>query len=156
MNDPRPYRLNVGVVVLNRRGLALAGERLHYPGVLQYPQGGIDASEEPLAAARRELYEETSLSLTEAPLHEIAEWLTYEFPEHIPEHLRRFRGQKQKWYFFHWEGDPQTLSLDLHDREFSRVIWADPAELAESIVEFKRPVYSRIQEEVAAALARLK
>ncbi|MBX7059380.1 MAG: RNA pyrophosphohydrolase [Leptospirales bacterium] len=152
--DSRPYRLNVGIVVLNRTGLALAGERVHYPGVFQYPQGGIDKGEAPLAAARRELYEEIGLRLDEEPIHELAEWLSYEFPESIPEHLKRFRGQKQRWFFFHWEGEPSTLALDLHDREFSRVIWADPLHLADNIVEFKKDIYRRLCAEAKIAMAR--
>src|SRR3546814_7158009 len=62
-----PYRACVGVMVLNRAGLVWAGRRIaeknsEYDGsplLWQMPQGGIDKGEDALAAAYRELYEET-------------------------------------------------------------------------------------------------
>jgi len=147
MKDKRPYRKNVGVVIYNRSGLVLVGERIQYPGIFQFPQGGMDKGEKPLETAVRELYEETGLAIETEPTHEIEEWITYEFPEDIPEHLKRYRGQSQKWFFFPWDGDPSTLELDLHVREFISVKWYDLKELVNDIVEFKKPVYRRILEE---------
>ncbi|HNF27712.1 MAG TPA: NUDIX domain-containing protein, partial [Leptospiraceae bacterium] len=36
----KPYRKNTGVVVFNREGKVLVGERVQYPGAWQFPQGG--------------------------------------------------------------------------------------------------------------------
>ena len=74
-----PYRLCVGVMVLNRDGLVWTGHRIaegntEYDGspqLWQMPQGGIDKGEDAEPAARRELYEETGMRsvslLAEAP-----------------------------------------------------------------------------------------
>lgn len=143
----KPYRSNVGVVVFNDRGEVLTGERIQYPGVFQFPQGGMDEGEEPLEAARRELYEEVGLRLLDRPAGEIRDWLYYEFPEDIPPHLKRYRGQKQKWFFFHWNGDPDSLSLDHHEQEFESLRWSDLDRVAREIVGFKKDVYAILARE---------
>jgi putative (di)nucleoside polyphosphate hydrolase len=56
-------------MILNAKGLVWAGRRIpaensEYDGspqLWQMPQGGIDAGEDPLEAAYRELYEETGM-----------------------------------------------------------------------------------------------
>lgn len=150
----KPYRDNVGVVVFNSLGKVLVGERIQYPGVFQFPQGGLDAGEDPETGARRELEEETSLRMEAPPAGEIEEWLTYEFPEDIPAHLKKYRGQRQKWFFFFWDGDPSTLRLDLHDREFLSVKWADLDRIADEIVAFKKPVYNVIRDKGKETIRR--
>ena len=53
MSMPEEYfRAGAGAVVINDRGLVLALERADIPGAWQLPQGGLDAGEEPLDAAR--------------------------------------------------------------------------------------------------------
>lgn len=70
----------------------------------QMPQGGLDAGEDPEAAARRELYEETGIRSVEL-LSELDGWLTYDFP---PEILgKRFKnniGQAQRWFAYGFIG----------------------------------------------------
>ena len=54
-------RLGVGIMLLNRDGLAFVGHRIRMPAGLakwQMPQGGIDTGETPCQAALRELKEE--------------------------------------------------------------------------------------------------
>ncbi len=134
------------MVVFNSEGYVLAGDRIQYPGSFQFPQGGIDPGESPLEAARRELYEEIGLTVDE-PAGEIEDWLTYDFPEDIPEHLKRFKGQKQKWFFFQWDGNPADLRLDLHEQEFRSLRWMRIEDLAAQIVSFKKPTYEKIVRE---------
>jgi putative (di)nucleoside polyphosphate hydrolase len=64
MSHELPYRPCVGVALINRAGDAFIGHRKRKRSAevldarsWQMPQGGIDAGEEPLAAARRELWE---------------------------------------------------------------------------------------------------
>lgn len=146
-NKEKPYRKNVGIVVFNSSGRVLAGERIQYPGIFQFPQGGLDKGENPVDAARRELYEETGLLLREEPVYEIPDWLYYEFPEDIPAHLKKYRGQAQKWFFFKWDGEISQLKLDLHEREFLTVKWYEIQKLVDEIVEFKKATYLRVLEE---------
>jgi putative (di)nucleoside polyphosphate hydrolase len=64
-----PYRPNVGIAMFNAQGLVFAGRgRAAGPEIVepgfdwQMPQGGIDPDEDIVAAARRELTEETGAS----------------------------------------------------------------------------------------------
>ncbi|MCS7206061.1 MAG: RNA pyrophosphohydrolase [Leptospiraceae bacterium] len=144
-NQEKPYRKNVGILVFNSQMKVLVGDRVDHPENYQLPQGGIDEGENPEDAAIRELYEETGLKL-QKPVFEIPEWLSYDFPEHIPEHLKKYRGQTQKWFFFHWDGDIQSLDLNSsHHREFRTLKWMDIDVLVNSIIEFKKEVYLKIQ-----------
>jgi putative (di)nucleoside polyphosphate hydrolase len=63
MNLPAQYfRAGVGAVIVNTRGLILALERADIPNACQLPQGGLEAVEEPLQAAFREVAEETAIT----------------------------------------------------------------------------------------------
>ena len=62
-----PYRPCAGIALFNREGLVWIGRRIDGPqeaeGIghwWQMPQGGIDGDEDPVAAAKRELAEETA------------------------------------------------------------------------------------------------
>ena len=48
----------------------------------QMPQGGIDKGESPLEAARRELYEETSITSIEL-IAEAPDWVFYDLPDEL-------------------------------------------------------------------------
>ena len=164
--DPEslPYRPCVGIMVLNREGLVWAGHRIadadsEMAGTArlwQMPQGGIDAGEEPLPAARRELYEETGMRsvslLAEAP-----GWINYDLPrELVGIALKgRYRGQAQKWFAFRFEGDESEIAINPppggHHPEFDSWAWKPMLQLPELIVPFKRKVY----EEVVAAFRHL-
>jgi len=55
------YRAGVVILVRGLDGRLLAFERDDVPGQWQLPQGGLEENETPLAAAWRELHEETGL-----------------------------------------------------------------------------------------------
>jgi putative (di)nucleoside polyphosphate hydrolase len=155
MNDA-PYRPCVGIMLLNRQGLAFVGRRLGKradPAAIahewQMPQGGIDEGEEPFAAALRELHEETNVSSV-ALLAESQEWHSYDLP---PEATKRwsgkFRGQTQRWFALRFLGEETEIDIDrpaggAHEPEFDAWRWERPAHLPELIVPFKRAVYERV------------
>ncbi len=62
MKPEKSYRPNVGLILFNRKGEVLVGERLGVPDSWQFPQGGIDEGEDPQSAALRELYEEVGIN----------------------------------------------------------------------------------------------
>ncbi|MDY8110105.1 RNA pyrophosphohydrolase [Fulvimarina sp. 2208YS6-2-32] len=164
-NHTLPMRPCVGIMVLNRDGLVWAGRRkVEENGEMsgatklwQMPQGGIDAGEAPLDAARRELWEETGMK-TVSLLAEAPDWIDYELPSHLVGLALkgRFRGQTQRWFAFRFEGDETEVQIDpppgSEKAEFDEWAWKPMDELVDLIVPFKRGVYER----VVAAFAHLK
>lgn len=160
--DGLPYRPCVGIMLINRDGLVWTGHRHDGHGKVdpgyawQMPQGGIDPGEDPLEAARRELFEETSVAsvtlLAEAP-----DWYAYDYPPEVIANARRgkYRGQAQKWYAFRFDGDEDEINILTppagHSQEFSEWRWEEAHRLPGLIVPFKRKVY----EDVVAAFAHL-
>lgn len=150
-----PYRPCVGLMVLNRDGLAFVGRRRNGPEhvddthVWQMPQGGVDEGEDPYPAALRELYEETSIRSVEK-IGEIADWLYYDIPRDIVGQAwkGRYRGQKQKWYAFRFTGEEGEIDIanpgDGHDPEFVAWRWEKVENLPGLIIPFKRGVYERV------------
>jgi putative (di)nucleoside polyphosphate hydrolase len=159
----RLYRPCVGVALVNRAGDAFIGHRKRKRGseVLdprswQMPQGGIDAGEQPLEAAKRELWEETNVSSIEL-IAELPQWLKYDLPEDARGRwIGRYRGQTQKWFLFRFIGSEKEIDVHhpadgAHDAEFDDWRWERLEHLPELVVPFKREVY----EAVAAAFAPL-
>ncbi|NWG46051.1 MAG: RNA pyrophosphohydrolase [Alphaproteobacteria bacterium] len=147
-----PYRPCVGVLLLNARGEAWTGRRIHLgpegPPAhrWQLPQGGIDPGEDPAAAALRELAEEAGTGAAEL-LAEYPDWLAYDFPPHAfaAQKGRFFRGQKQKWYALRFTGRDDDFNLAAHmPPEFDAWAWRPLEELPSLIVPFKRPVYDAL------------
>lgn len=141
-----PYRPNVGIVVFNKEGLTLVGERLDHLGAWQYPQGGVDEGEDFAAAARRELAEETGITDAEF-IFETPDFLYYDFPTNlsIPRMTDRYRGQKQKWYLAWWNYPVSRANLKTHTQEFARVAFMPMAEATNQIVPFKRDIYAELE-----------
>jgi putative (di)nucleoside polyphosphate hydrolase len=155
--DPHalPFRPCVGIVVFNRDGKVWIGRRtgaVELTGsemLWQWPQGGIDENEDPLPAAKRELYEETGIHKISL-LREHPQWLDYELPEHlIGIALKgRYRGQRQKWFAFLYEGEDSEIDIhsppEGHTPEFDDWRWADLHEVPDLVVSFKRDIYHTI------------
>ena len=151
--DPR-YRPCVGVALFNRAGLAFVGRRLEKGAVdpvtepyrWQMPQGGIDPGETPLAAALRELHEETNVASVEL-LFELPRWLSYDLPPEAMEKWKgKYIGQAQRWFAFRFTGDDNEINIHSpgggrHKPEFDDWRWEKLSLLPDLIVPFKREVY---------------
>ncbi len=161
-----PYRPCAGAVVFRRDGLVWLGHRKVEPGdelagasnLWQFPQGGIDEGEEPATAARRELFEETGIHSVKQ-LAETAGWLTYELPPHLVGVALKgkFRGQKQKWFAYRFEGEDGEIAIDPpsdgHKAEFDGWQWSRLAEVPDLVVPFKRALYQQLVEEFGRLLS---
>ena len=139
------FRANAGIVVVNQEGEVLALERSDVPGAWQLPQGGIKDHEEPIATAKRELTEETSIRPEDLQfLAEYPEWIAYELPEEARSE-KTGRGQVQKWFFFQTRGqDGPAIILNTEDGEFRAFKWISLSQLASEVVAFRRPAYVKL------------
>ena len=142
------YRENVGAVVFNRQGRVWLGHRVHTGGgqAWQFPQGGVDAGEPLEAAARRELYEETGITSVSL-LARTEGWISYDFPLDVvgSKRARGYRGQKQAWFAFLFEGDDSEVNLAAHaPAEFDAWRWADLHEAPDLVAPFKREAYLQV------------
>lgn len=156
--DDLPYRPCVGQMVINREGLVWVGRRADIPGDAegrgtwwQMPQGGIDPGEDPAAAARRELFEETAIVSVEQ-LAEQSRWVTYDLPAELIGVAwgGRYRGQKQKWFAYRFTGQESEINIEPPaglEREFVEWRWVRAEDLLNLIVPFKRDVYRQVLDE---------
>ncbi|WP_114394795.1 RNA pyrophosphohydrolase [Oleisolibacter albus] len=142
---PLPYRRNVGIMLLNRAGLAWVGRRKDTPDAWQMPQGGIDPGEDPRTAALRELEEEIGTARV-AVLGETAGWLRYEFPPELQRKgwMKRFAGQEQKWFCCRFLGRDADINLETEHPEFDAWRWVPVEDLVGLIVPFKRAIYESV------------
>jgi putative (di)nucleoside polyphosphate hydrolase len=142
------YRPNVGVVLFHADGRVWYG---HRAGMAprdgwQFPQGGVDSGEDLETAARRELAEETGVR-TVRVLTRTPDWMIYDYPPGMAgsKAARGWKGQKQVWFAFRFEGRESEIDLNADKHvEFDAWRWGALAEAPGLIVGFKRDVYAQV------------
>ncbi len=151
-----PFRPNVGIALFDAAGLVFAGKAVGAgpetvrPGYeWQMPQGGIDPQEDIVAAARRELWEETGIDAVSL-LAVTADWWPYDFPPYAgpPHPLCAFRGQTQRWVAFRFEGDESSIDLANPPPgllpEFEQWAWVPLHSMPHRVMPHKRENYERV------------
>jgi putative (di)nucleoside polyphosphate hydrolase len=140
-------------MLANAQGHVFVGQRRdNHRDAWQMPQGGIDAGEDVLTAALRELGEETGIppALVQV-VAQTAEPIPYDLPpEIVPQFWGgRFRGQAQTWVLMRFLGQDSDVNIATPHPEFSAWKWVAPGDLVPGIVPFKRDVYARVVAELA-------
>lgn len=154
MKSPAQYfRAGIGAVIVNSKRLILALERADTPGAWQLPQGGLEASEEPLQAALREIGEETSITETDLELLDLyPEPLVYELPVSARSE-KTGRGQVQYWFLFKFHGIDDEIDVK-SGGEFRSWKWMPFDSLLNSVIDFRKPVYRRLIEQFRGYISK--
>ena len=145
-----PLRSGVGIVVLNKENKVFVAKRIDNPkNFWQMPQGGVDDGEDFLAAAYRELEEETSIRNVEL-VKEIEGTITYELPKNLLGIIwkGKYKGQKQKWFLMRYLGKDEDINIKTKKPEFKKWEWSTQDNILKKIVPFKRRLYTRIFKEI--------
>jgi len=156
MTTDLPYRPAAGVMLLNAQNQVFVAQRLDSTlEAWQMPQGGLDPGEDARAGALRELEEETGIPphLTEEIACATRE-LFYDLPDDLVGRMwkGRYRGQRQMWFLLRFTGTDADIDLDTAHPEFRAWKWAEPGDLPDMIVPFKRRLYEDVLREFAAFL----
>ena len=152
MNDHKelPLRIDVGIVVLNKKNKIFVGKRIDSPkNFWQMPQGGVEQNENLLLAAKRELEEETGIKSVEL-VKELKEWFQYDLPKNLLGKVLegKYRGQNQKWFIMNFIGKDDEININTKNPEFLDWKWIAISELPRIAVSFKVELYKKIKEEL--------
>ena len=145
-----PLRNGVGIVLLNKENKVFVAKRIDNPkNFWQMPQGGVDKGEDFLAAAFRELEEETNIKNVSL-IKEIDGITTYELPDHLLGIIwkGKYKGQKQKWFLMKFTGDDKEIDINTKNPEFLDWKWIDLDQITDVVVNFKLHVYKELKEKV--------
>jgi putative (di)nucleoside polyphosphate hydrolase len=152
--DSDGYRPNVGIILANDAGQVLWAKRIGQEA-WQFPQGGIQHGEAPRDALLRELHEELGLRHDDVEIVAVTQgWLRYQLPKR---YVRNNRGricigQKQKWFLLRLLAPEARVHFDASPTpEFDGWRWIDWWTPVDEVIEFKREVYRRALDELAAA-----
>ena len=150
-----PLRSGVGIIVLNKNNKVFVAKRIDNPkNFWQMPQGGVNEGEGFLAAAYRELEEETSIKSVEL-IKELDGTITYELPNHLLGVIwkGKYRGQKQKWFLMRFLGNDEDINLKTKNPEFLEWKWISLDMITEVVVNFKLHVYKELKEKIKKILS---
>ena len=145
-----PLRKGVGIILLNQHNKIFVAKRIDNPkNFWQMPQGGIDEGEDFLKAAKRELFEETSIKSVNI-LKEIEGFTSYELPDYLLGIIwkGKFKGQKQKWFIMRFIGNEKEINIKTKKPEFLEWKWINVDNLTNVVVHFKLGVYQKLQKEL--------
>ena len=140
---PPTFRVGVGAIISNEKGMVLAFERRRIPGSWQLPQGGIKSGESYKKAVFREIEEETGIKKQDLELlRSEPRFVAYE----VPSDKRSYKtgmGQVQRWFIFRFIGSEDAITLG-DRKEFTGWQWMSMDILAADVVPFKQEMYKQL------------
>ena len=142
-----PLRSGVGIVVLNKNDQVFVAKRIdNSKNFWQMPQGGVDKNEDYLAAAYRELEEETSIKNIDL-VKELDGLISYELPKHLLGVIwkGKYRGQEQKWFVVRFLGNDSEININTSHPEFCEWKWVELENITDLVVDFKLHVYEDVK-----------
>ena len=145
-----PLRTGVGIILLNKENKVFVAKRIDNPkNFWQMPQGGVDDGEDYLAAAYRELEEETSIKDVKL-IQELEGSTTYILPKHLLGIIwkGKYKGQKQKWFLMRHINNDQEINIKTKNPEFLDWKWIELDQITDLVVDFKLNVYKELKEKV--------
>jgi putative (di)nucleoside polyphosphate hydrolase len=142
MASPK-FRSNVAAIVMRPDGKILIGERANLANAWQFPQGGVNRSENLQEALHRELQEEVSLTPRHYRVVESKGPYRYLFP---PGRTKEgFDGQEQTYFLVQFTGNDFHLDVETDTPEFEKIRWIEPAEFQiDWVPGFKQEVYRKV------------
>ena len=147
-SNPKDYRPNVGMMIINQKKEIFVGKRIDHPSNFwQMPQGGIDAQEIPSIAALREMDEEVGIKKNMVDiLTESKDWYYYSIPSDLAKTLwkGKYKGQRQKWFLYKFKGTENDINIHTEHPEFSDYKWVTKDFLVPNIVPFKKKIYEKL------------
>ena len=147
-SNPKDYRPNVGMMIINQKKEIFVGKRIDHPSNFwQMPQGGIDVQEIPSIAALREMEEEVGIKKNKVDLlTESKDWYYYSIPSDLAKTLwkGKYKGQRQKWFLYKFKGTEKDININTEHPEFSDYKWVTKDFLVPNIVPFKKKIYEKL------------
>lgn len=144
--DKQGYRLNVGIIVINKNNELLWAQRCNQQA-WQFPQGGVQEDESLDEAMYRELYEELGLKEEDVKiLDSTPSLLRYRLPSKLirQEQKPLCIGQKQKWYLLELISPDHHVNLSVFPKpEFQKWQWVPYWYPLRYVISFKREVYRK-------------
>ena len=132
-------------MIVNADGHVLAIERADIAGAWQLPQGGLEADEEPLRGAIREVAEETGIQEDDLKfLKACTELLVYELPPDARS-KKTGRGQVLYWFLFRFRGNSQQAAIRNSETRGWR--WMPFQRVISGVTKFRKPMYKRLAQE---------
>ncbi len=142
------YRLNVGMMIINKFNDVFIGKRI---GGTEYcwqmPQGGIDKGESPRQTVMREMKEE--IGSNNASILAESNWYYYDIPTNLMTKSwdKKFCGQQQKWFLIKFLGNDSDININTTVPEFNEWKWSHVSELPKIVISFKKNIYIEVIKE---------
>lgn len=137
------YRPAVAAILQDRAGRILICERADSAGAWQFPQGGIETGETPVAALTREVLEEISLPRKAYSIRAVRGPYRYRFPAGVTK--KGFRGQAHYYFLLRLRGARSLVNVAGPKAEFRQARWIRPKEFDFAwLPPMKQPVYRRV------------